>query len=65
VTFPDCTELRKVHPNGVAREGVICEMVSGTLRPFRNTPVFDTPLYEANVRRDGDKDGIAYEEVEP
>jgi hypothetical protein len=49
----------------VAREGVIGEMVSGTLRPFRNTPVFDTPLYEANVRRDGDKDGIACEAVEP
>jgi hypothetical protein len=61
VAFPNCTELRKVYPNGVAREGVTGDMVSGTLRPFKNTPVFDTPLYEANTGRDGDKDGIACE----
>jgi hypothetical protein len=37
------------------------DMVSGELRPFGKMPVFDDALYEANVRRDGDKDGIACE----
>jgi hypothetical protein len=61
VTFPNCDAMRAVYPDGVAREGTIGNVVSGELRPFTGTPVFDTPLYEANTARDRDRDGIACE----
>ena len=59
--FANCGELNAVYPGGVARTGATGDMVSGELRPFGKTPVFDDALYEANTRRDGDKDGIACE----
>ncbi len=60
-TFANCDELREVYPDGVAREDAEGDMVSGELREFSGSPVFDTELYEANTGRDGDGDGIACE----
>ena len=57
----NCGELNAVYPGGVAKVGVTGDMVSGELRSFGMQPVLDDALYEANVRRDGDKDGIACE----
>jgi len=51
-----------VYPGGVAKNGVTGDMRSGVLQPFGKMPVFDDALYEANIRRDGDKDGIACEQ---
>jgi hypothetical protein len=62
VVFPNCAELNKVYPGGVARNGVTGDMRSEVLQPFGKMPVFDDALYEANIRRDGDKDGIACEQ---
>ena len=59
--FANCTEMRAVYPNGVAREDAAGNMVSGELRPLPSGVVVDTVLYEANRARDGDKDGIACE----
>lgn len=59
--FANCGELNAVYPGGVAKNGVTGDMVSGELRAFGKQPVFDDALYEANTRRDGDKDGIACE----
>ena len=59
--FANCGELNAVYPGGVAKNGVTGDTVSGELRSFGKQPVFDDALYEANVRRDGDKDGIACE----
>lgn len=61
VVFANCGELNAVYPGGVAKVGVTGDMVSGELRPFGKMPIFDDALYEANIRRDGDKDGIACE----
>jgi micrococcal nuclease len=61
VVFPNCDELRKVYPGGVARTGVSGNLVSGELRPFAIWPHFDDSLYEANRSRDRDGDGIACE----
>lgn len=59
--FRNCAELNVVYTGGVARVGVAGNTVSGTLRPFGITPHFDDALYQANVARDGDKDGVACE----
>ncbi len=59
--FPNCAALNQVYPGGVARVGVTGNTVSGQLRPFGVTPVFDDELYAANSARDGDGDGIACE----
>ena len=59
--FANCDALRQVYPGGVARVGVQGNTVSGELRPFTVPPVFDDALYQANVARDGDKDGVACE----
>lgn len=60
--FRNCAELSAVYPGGVARVGVTGNTVSGVLRPFRVTPVFDDTLYAANQGRDGDGDGVACEQ---
>jgi len=59
--FRNCAELNVAYPGGVAKVGVTGNTVSGTLRPFGITPHFDDALYQANIARDGDKDGIACE----
>lgn len=55
--FKNCTELNRVYPHGVGRKGAK-DRTSG--RPVTTFKV-DTAVYNANVRRDGDKDGIACE----
>ncbi|MGE3858091.1 MAG: thermonuclease family protein [Dehalococcoidia bacterium] len=59
--FANCAALREVYPGGVARVGVQGNTVSGELRPFTVPPVFDDALYQANVARDRDQDGVACE----
>ena len=59
--FRNCAELNAVYPGGVARVGVTGNTVSGALRSFGITPLFDDELYAANRARDGDTDGIACE----
>lgn len=59
--FRNCADLNAIYPGGVARVGVTGNTVSGSLRPFGITPLFDDALYEANRARDGDADGIACE----
>ena len=54
--FKNCTELNKVYPGGVALPGAI--NAGGATK---KTPKYDTKLYQANIKSDRDKDGIACE----
>jgi hypothetical protein len=55
-TYANCTELRKDYRGGVARPGAVNQ--GGATK---NTPHYDSALYEANTKSDRDKDGIACE----
>ena len=54
--YKNCAELNKVYPGGVALPGSIN---SGGVT--KNEPKYDKALYNANIRSDRDKDGIACE----
>jgi hypothetical protein len=54
--FKNCTELNKVYPGGVALPGAVN---SGGIT--KKAPKYDKALYEANMKSDRDKDGIACE----
>ena len=58
--FANCTQLNGVYPHGVGRTGAVDK---GTGKNFRPVTTFtrNTALYQANVKRDGDKDGVACE----
>ena len=50
--FKNCTELRKVYPNGVAKSAKAAGQTGATVNP---------KIYSANSSSDRDKDGIACE----
>lgn len=52
VRFKNCTDLRKVHPRGVARDTASAGGTGATV---------DEATYKANAGSDRDKDGIACE----
>lgn len=52
VRYKNCTELRKVHPRGVARDAKAAGASGATV---------DAATYKANAGSDRDKDGIACE----
>ena len=52
VKYKNCTELRKVHPKGVARDAKAAGASGATI---------DAATYKANSGSDRDKDGIACE----
>ncbi|MFM8956526.1 MAG: excalibur calcium-binding domain-containing protein [Actinomycetota bacterium] len=52
VKYKNCTELRKVHRNGVARDATAAGKTGATV---------DADTYKANAGLDRDKDGIACE----
>jgi len=52
VKYKNCTELRKVHRNGVARDATAAGKTGATV---------DAATYKANAGSDRDKDGIACE----
>ena len=52
VKYKNCTELRKVHPKGVARDSTAAGKTGATV---------DSVTYKANAGADRDKDGIACE----
>jgi hypothetical protein len=54
--FKNCTELNKVYPGGVALPGAVN---SGGMT--KKLPKYDKAMYEANMKSDRDKDGIACE----
>lgn len=54
--FKNCTELNKVYPGGVALPGAVN---AGGVTKL--TPKYDKSLYQANIKSDRDKDGIACE----
>jgi hypothetical protein len=54
--FKNCTELNKIYPGGVALPGA---MNAGGAT--KKTPKYDKKLYQANIKSDRDKDGIACE----
>ncbi len=54
--FKNCTELNKFFPGGVAIPGAINKGGNTKLKPK-----FDKNLYQANIKSDRDKDGIACE----
>lgn len=54
--FKNCTELNKVHPGGVAKPGAVNK--GGATK---KEPIIDAALYQANIKSDRDKDGIACE----
>lgn len=56
-TFKNCGELNRVYPHGVGRTGARDRTSGRPVTTFR----VDTAVYNANTRRDGDKDGIACE----
>jgi hypothetical protein len=55
-TFANCTEMHKVYPHGVGRRGA-----SQKGGPLTGHWYVSNALYEANVKSDRDKDGIACE----
>lgn len=59
VTYPNCTALNRVYPNGVGKPGAR-DRVSGKTKPVTNFLV-SAQLYQANAKSDRDKDGIACE----
>ena len=52
VRYKNCTELRKVHRNGVVRDATAAGKTGATV---------DAATYKANAGSDRDKDGIACE----
>ena len=54
--FKNCTELNKVYPGGVAKQGAVNK--GGATK---KEPIVDANLYKANIKSDRDKDGIACE----
>lgn len=61
VAYKNCTALKKVHRDGVAKAGVKHNTVSGKKRALKGKPVFSTALYNKNKKLDRDRDGIACE----
>lgn len=55
-TFPNCTELRKAYPGGVAKPGAVNRGEALTTHPKT-----DVALYTANESSDRDGDGLACE----
>lgn len=58
--FANCKAMNKVYPHGVGKVGAKDKSKSKNFKPvttFRK----DNALYKANIKRDGDKDGIACE----
>jgi hypothetical protein len=55
--FANCTELNKVYPGGVAKNGKVKNKGGAT----KNTPAVRPAIYKKNVSKDRDKDGIACE----
>lgn len=54
--FPNCTEVHKVYPGGIAKPGY---RQVGMVTKY--TPKVDQALYDANKGLDRDKDGVACE----
>ncbi|HEV7721222.1 MAG TPA: excalibur calcium-binding domain-containing protein [Iamia sp.] len=54
--FQNCAEVWTVYPGGIARPGY--KQVGP---PLKKTPHVDKALYDANPKRDADKDGIGCE----
>lgn len=54
-TFPNCTALHKVYPNGVAKPGYRAKPAN--IRP----PRVDAAIYRLNAKSDRDRDGVACE----
>lgn len=52
IRYKNCTDLRKVHPRGVARDAAAAGATGATV---------DAATYKANAGADRDKDGIACE----
>jgi hypothetical protein len=52
IKYKNCTELRKAHPRGVARDAAAAGRSGATV---------DAAIYKANAGSDRDKDGIACE----
>ena len=52
IKYKNCTELRKAHPRGVARNAAAAGSSGATV---------DAAIYKANAGSDRDKDGIACE----
>ncbi|AMM20622.1 hypothetical protein AX769_11320 [Frondihabitans sp. PAMC 28766] len=61
VVYQNCKALNAVYPHGVARDGTKYDLVSGRHETVASGTYFNTPLYNANPKRDADKDGIACE----
>lgn len=59
VTFPNCTEMNKVHKGGVGRPGAVDIRANGGRALY--PPIWDAALYQANIKSDRDRDGIACE----
>jgi hypothetical protein len=57
--YKNCTALNADHRHGVGRVGA-SDKVSGSTEPVTDF-IVSTPLYNANTKRDGDKDGVACE----
>ncbi|TQR14614.1 excalibur calcium-binding domain-containing protein [Psychrobacillus lasiicapitis] len=56
-TFKNCTELNKTYKGGVAKAANIKNKGGKT----KYTPFVSKEIYDANVKSDRDKDGIACE----
>lgn len=56
-TYKNCTELNKVHKGGVAKYS----KYKNKGGKIKYKPVISKDLYERNVSKDRDKDGIACE----
>lgn len=52
IKYKNCTELRKAHSRGVARDAAAAGSSGATV---------DAAIYKANVGSDRDKDGVACE----
>ncbi|MFJ8064859.1 excalibur calcium-binding domain-containing protein [Psychrobacillus sp. NPDC096426] len=55
--FKNCTELNKVYKGGVAKDAKVKNKGGKT----KYTPFISKEIYDANVKSDRDKDGIACE----
>ena len=58
--FATCAQLNAVYPHGVGKTGAHDKGKGKNFRPV-TTFARNTPLYQANINRDGDKDGVACE----
>lgn len=61
VAYPNCAALNKVYKHGVGKKGAV-DKVRGrvTAKGVKNFFV-NNALYAKNIKRDGDKDGVACE----